>query len=126
MYNKTSVLGIIFFAMALYYIWKSFEKQREVKACNGCRIKATIVDNKIQQIGAGINVYYAVYEYEMDGEVKSLQSGVPSASALNIGTHIDLYYNHLLRKPVEGVSSILEITLAIVFAIAATLLLNVN
>ena len=115
MIGMRTLFGIIAFGIALYCVAKAIEKQREINACNGCKITATIVGNNMQLLGNGICVYYPIYSYEMDGETMAYQSKSPSATTLRLGMQVPMYYNHAKRTPVEAISSITEIVLAIMF-----------
>ena len=66
----------------------------------------------------GINTFYPVYSYEIDGEQLTWQSNYPSISPMKIGTQVSMYYNHQYRHPVEAVSAVGEVAMAMVFSAA--------
>jgi hypothetical protein len=122
----TYYFGLILFAIALYFTYRSIQKYKAIRACNDCRVEATIVDNKPQVIYGNMFVHYPVYEYEIDGETHTFQSQYSSVTPMKLGMKIKLYYNKGTREPVEQVSVVGEITLAMVFIIAASILLNIK
>ena len=124
MISMRSLMGVVFFVTSLYFVYRSFEKRREVKECNGSRVVATVVENKVQLVGSGMQVYYPVYSYEIDEENKTYQGKCASMFTMPIGTQVPLYYNHKTRTPVEGVSVVSEVTLAMFFGVVAAIMFN--
>ena len=117
-------VGFIALVASAYFIYKSILKRKEIKDCNGKKVVATIVDNKMQPLSGGMYVYYPIYSYEIDGEMQTFQSSCPSAAALKMGMQVPMYYNENKRSPVEAVSPITDITLAMIFGALSMLFLN--
>jgi hypothetical protein len=113
----------VFFVIALFFVYRALQKQREIKDCNGCKVMATVMENKYQAIGGGALVFYPVYLYDIDGEKMTYQGRYPSMSTMQLGEQVALYYNHRTRKPVESVSVVGEVVFAMVFCVASMFLL---
>lgn len=119
-----TALGFLFFILSLYYVIQALKNNKKIMECGGCRITATIVDNKMQIINGGICIYYPVYSYMIDGEMHTFQSQTPSSAALQLGMQIPIYYNHKTRTPVEATAAMTYVVLAMVFVIVSVLFLN--
>lgn len=119
-----SAIGFIFLALALYYVYNSTKKTKKIQECDGHKIVATITDNKIQIINGAMCVYYPVYSYEVNGEIRTYQSSTPSSMALQLGMQVPMYYNLKTETPVEAVSALTDVVIAAIFGVLSIILLS--
>ena len=117
-------LGFAALCAAVYFFYKTITKKSAIKACNGYRVDATVVDYTVQALGNGMVFYYLVYEYEVDGDARRHTSTTPLIKPVCVGSAVKLPYNKATNEVVDQTNIVADATVALICGALSLIILN--
>lgn len=126
MYNAIKYpIGFAALFAAIYFFCKTMKNSSDVKACDGRKVDATIVNYDVQSFGNGLVFYYLVYEYEIDGEIHKHTSTTPLIKPVSLGKTVRLNYDAVNRAIVDQTNIVAGATSALACGVIALIVLSV-
>lgn len=123
--ERLKLFGYIFFVLALFFFVKAMKNQR-IRKKGENKIIMTVIDNRMTPMSHGVISYTPIYEYEMDGEKKQFVSKTQVMKPLDLGHQITMYYDPKKDKILDPIMVTGEITLAMVFAGVAAIIIAIT